>query len=88
MNALVFLYRHVLEVPLDEAINAVRADRKVNVPVELTREEVAQVIPMVEGVAYLYPNVNREWDWQWLLCRPYGAGGRSRPPKDKVYFIS
>jgi hypothetical protein len=41
MNALVFLYKHVLEVPLDEAINAVRADRKAHVPVVLTREEVA-----------------------------------------------
>jgi len=42
-----------LEVPLDESINAVRADRKVNVPVVLTREEVARVIPLVEGVAHL-----------------------------------
>ena len=33
MNALVFLYRQVLKVPLDERIDAVRAERKVNVPV-------------------------------------------------------
>jgi hypothetical protein len=38
MNALVFLYRKVLEQPLDEMIDAVRAERKVNVPVVLTRE--------------------------------------------------
>jgi hypothetical protein len=49
MNALVFLYKQVLKMPLGEAINAVRADRKVNVPVVLTREEVARVIPLVEG---------------------------------------
>ena len=33
MNALVFLYKRVLQLPLNETINAVRADRKVNVPV-------------------------------------------------------
>ena len=53
MNALVFLYRKVLKTPLDEAINAVRADRKVNVPVVLTREEVARLLPLVEGVSHL-----------------------------------
>ena len=44
MNALVFLYKRVLNHPLDEAINAVRADKKINVPVVMTREEVAAVI--------------------------------------------
>lgn len=49
MNALVFLYRHVLKQPLDKEINAVRAPRKENVPVVMTREEVAQVISLMEG---------------------------------------
>lgn len=53
MNALVFLYRKVLEAPLDERIDAVRADRKVTVPVVLTREEVGRVIPLLEGVPQL-----------------------------------
>ena len=53
MNALVFLYKKVLEVPLDKAIDAVRAERKANVPVVLTREEVAKVVPRVEGVSHL-----------------------------------
>jgi site-specific recombinase XerD len=44
MNALVFLYKKVLEKPLDEVIDAVRAERKVNVPVVLAREEVSRVI--------------------------------------------
>jgi integrase len=39
MNALVFLYKRVLELPLDKGIDAVRAERKANVPVVLTREE-------------------------------------------------
>jgi len=33
MNALVFLSKRVLEQPLGGAIDAVRAERKVNVPV-------------------------------------------------------
>src|ERR1035437_5571032 len=53
MNALVFLYRKVLEKPLDEVIDAVRAERKVNVPMVLTREEVARVIAVMEGVPQL-----------------------------------
>ena len=51
MNALVFLYRKVLEQPLDEMIDAVRAERKVNVPVVLTREEVSRVIAVNTVVA-------------------------------------
>jgi len=53
MNALVFLHKQVLQVPLDEAIAAVRAERKPNVPVVLTREEVARMLLLVEGVAHL-----------------------------------
>jgi len=47
MNALVFLYKHVLKQPLDQEINAVRASRKINIPVVMTREEVAQVIALM-----------------------------------------
>ncbi len=53
MNALVFLYKRVLQMPLSGAINAVRAERKVNLPVVLSRAEVAKVISLVEGVAQL-----------------------------------
>ena len=53
MNALVFLYKKVLKQSLDQEINAVRAHRKVNVPVVLTRDEVAKVIPLLEGSSQL-----------------------------------
>jgi hypothetical protein len=43
----------VLDLPLDKAIDAVRAERKAKVPVVLTREEVAKVVPRVEGVSHL-----------------------------------
>jgi hypothetical protein len=38
MNALVFLYKRVLEKALEGKIDATRAKRKVNVPVLLSRE--------------------------------------------------
>ena len=53
MNALVFLYRHVLEQPLSGEINADRARRKVRIPVVLTREETARVIARLAGVHQL-----------------------------------
>jgi integron integrase len=53
MNALVFLYRKVLEQSLDEKIDAIRAERKRNVPVVLTREEVAKIISLMERTPQL-----------------------------------
>jgi len=53
MNALVFLYKHVLKYPLDKEINAVRAPRKIKIPVVMTREEIAQIIPLMEGTPQL-----------------------------------
>ena len=49
MNALVFLYKRVLNHALQDRINAVRADKKINVPVVMTREEVAAVISLMDG---------------------------------------
>ena len=53
MNALVFLYKQVLKKPLDGKINAVRARKKLNVPVVMTREEVARIIALMEGTRQL-----------------------------------
>ena len=53
MNALVFLYKKVLKVPLDDEINAVRAKKKINTPVVLTREETAGLIVSMSGDAQL-----------------------------------
>lgn len=53
MNALVFLYKRVLKEPLQAEINAVRAPRKVNIPVVLTREEVRQLIDIMENTPQL-----------------------------------
>ena len=53
MNALVFLYKKVLKQPLKKEINAVRAAKKTNIPVVLTREEVRQMINLMEGAPQL-----------------------------------
>jgi integron integrase len=53
MNALVFRYKRVLNHILEGRINAVRADKKINVPVVMTREEVATVLSLMDGTAQL-----------------------------------
>ena len=53
MNALVFLYKQVLEQTLDKPIHAVRSTKKPRVPVVLTREEVAQVLALMRGTSQL-----------------------------------
>ncbi|MBU1183293.1 MAG: integron integrase [Proteobacteria bacterium] len=53
MNALVFLYRKVLKQSLGEEINAVRANRKTNIPVVMTREETARLLSLMSGTPLL-----------------------------------
>ena len=53
MNALVFLYKHVLGQPLSGEINADRARKQPRIPVVLTREETARVITLMSGVHQL-----------------------------------
>ena len=53
MNALVFLYKRVLNQPLVASIDAIRAERKVNAPVVLTREEMVGILPRLEGTPQL-----------------------------------
>ncbi len=53
MNALVFLYRKILEVDLNQKIDAIRAKRRKNIPVVMTREEVRLVISLLKGTPQL-----------------------------------
>lgn len=53
MNALVFLYKQVLNMPLTQRIEAIRSKTSRHVPVVLTIDEVKLVLPRVEGVAQL-----------------------------------
>ena len=51
-NALVFLYKKVLEKPL-EGVEAARSRKKPRIPVVLTREEVKKVLALLEGTPEL-----------------------------------
>ena len=53
MNALIFLYKQVLKHELPGIIDAVRSTKKQKIPVVLSREEVAAVISIIEGVPRL-----------------------------------
>jgi integron integrase len=64
LNALLFLYRAVLEKPVGYVNGVVRAKRPSRLPVVLTRQEVRAIISSLEGV---------EWVMATLL---YGAGLR------------
>jgi len=50
LSALLFLYRHVLQLPLDERIDAIRAKSSRKLPTVLTPEEVRAVIQHMSGV--------------------------------------
>lgn len=64
LNALSFLYRYVLEDPLENLQGVVRARRPERLPVVLTPDEVARLIQCIDGV-------------YWLpACLMYGSGLR------------
>jgi len=64
LNALVFVYKHVLERPLGEIIGAARAAHKPKLPVVLSRDEVARLLNRLSGQ-------------YWLIgCLQYGSGLR------------
>jgi integrase len=53
MAAISFLYRYVLGTPLEELERIARAKRPVRRPVVLTKEEVQQLIGLVDGTPQL-----------------------------------
>ncbi|MCF6354451.1 MAG: integron integrase [Candidatus Polarisedimenticolaceae bacterium] len=53
LNALVFLYKQVLNRPLSELDNFTRAKRPKRLPVVLERGEVGRLLEQLEGVQYL-----------------------------------
>ncbi|MDH3414273.1 MAG: integron integrase [Gammaproteobacteria bacterium] len=64
LNALVFLYRHVVGRPLDEMGELVRPKRPARLPVVLSVDEVARILKALEGQ-------------HWLIgCLLYGSGLR------------
>jgi integron integrase len=64
LNALVFLYRRVLDQPLGEIPGIVRAQRPPKLPVVLSPDEVGRVLAGLSGVYWL------------VACLQYGSGLR------------
>jgi integron integrase len=53
MNALIYLYRHVLNQPLEKTVDAVRSTKNRKIPVVLTQHEVKEIITLMSGVPQL-----------------------------------
>jgi len=62
LHAILFLYREVLEQPIPDRINAVRAQERRRLPTVLTLDEVQRLLNQITGVVS-------------LLCHP-SSGGR------------
>ncbi len=48
-NALLFLYRHILHIEMDDLTSVARAKRKVNLPTVLSRDEVKKLLSFLNG---------------------------------------
>lgn len=64
LNALVFLYKAVLQKPLKNINNAVRAKRTQKLPVVLTQNEIRRLLRHLSGIHWL------------AVCLMYGSGLR------------
>jgi len=49
LNAIVFLYRQVLDIPIDGKIQPIRSKKKPNLPTVLSGEEIRQFFRHIEG---------------------------------------
>ena len=61
-NALMFLYRAVLDQPIEDLNGVARAKTRQKIPVVLTREEVPAVLKALDGIYWL------------AACLMYGSG--------------
>lgn len=69
-NALLFLFKHVLEIEFGKVEGVVRAKRRPYIPVVLSRDEVDHVIRHLEhpyDLVAKYKRASRELTWQWLF---------------------
>ncbi|MGY6275903.1 integron integrase [Methylomonas sp. MgM2] len=53
MNALIFLYKQVLNKPLEKRIDAIRSNKNRRIPVVLSPDEVKRILARLEGVPQL-----------------------------------
>ena len=53
LNAILFLYREVLQLPMDEKIEATRSRKKKRLPTVLSRDEVRKLLSNIQGTQLL-----------------------------------
>ena len=53
LNAIIFLYRHVLDQPIEEQLEPVKAKKRIRPPVVMSKTEVQRVIVNIEGTHLL-----------------------------------
>jgi len=53
LNAIIFLYRRVLDIPIDDVLEHSRSKRYSRIPVLLTQEEVKSVLGYMQGIHLL-----------------------------------
>jgi len=57
LNAIIFLYRRVLDQPMIEQIEPTRAKRKPRLPVVMTKNEVRRVLAQMQGIHLLMAKI-------------------------------
>ena len=57
MNAILFLYHHVLDIPISDQLEPIRAKRQPKLPVVMTQQEVRQVLSQMKGIHLLMANI-------------------------------
>ena len=76
LSALLFLYRHVLEVELPVAVKTdlVRHLELVKSQHDADLRRGAGWVELPWALARKYPNAGREWVWQWVFPVKQGSG--------------
>ncbi len=93
LNALIFLYRHVLDKPVEDKIDPVKAKKRRRPPVVMTKSEVRRVLDQMRGTHLLMAKMMyggglrlmeclrlRVMDLDFAKARVYvrGKGGKDR----------
>lgn len=53
LNAILFLYKHVLKLPVDMNIRAIRSEKPKRLPTVLSRQEIQEILSQLLGIKLL-----------------------------------
>ena len=57
LNAIIFLYKHVLDIAIDDELEPIRSKRRPKLPVVFTPEEVKLILGQMQGVHLLMAKI-------------------------------